>query len=963
MSRQVVYIVCAEGEEALAEQLANPLTDAGYVVAHNGTIAIGESRLNEAEKAVSSGAPIILCATARAIGSGWSHRIVSAAQSSSVERVFVVQMERQAYVGLLALDGRTARYCDDPKQAIDELLESLARNFPPVLHPDLRAGPKLISREVIDPDRQFLDQVTELTIFDINALDQFRAELRAEVSVRYPPTMTAWDFLSQESLWIDGKLTLTGALLFAKNPAAACPASMVKCTRYNGDDRTAPREIVTLDGTVPSQIIAARQFVADRVSIGEAPRPDQAQLSTVHAYPMIAVREIIANALVHRDYAASDACVHVRLFADRLEVSSPGTWIGRDLEPGLQYELGSLIGQSKKRNYRLAHILSFIRLVEGEGSGIPAALKSCEEALSPVPQVSLDDGFVTVVLRRRELQELRASSELTDPRAFPVQVELVTRLDVGPDATIDRRAVVRSNGGELDYLVVLRPGAPMRCIGVVDGAADAGNVDELDRHIFAPLRTRGAAELVVVHHGPDDLALRARYLERGIRVKTWTEYNNLLETGAYRRWLQGELAADRLYPQELYQPQRYRRVDRFGRAASDRSEDLAREIRDAFLSEEGRFVLVLGDAGFGKSFLVRHLAYQLLSDERSLTPIIISLRDRDKRQSIDEMASAAMLPSRATFQVDRFRHSLEAGTLALLVDGYDEFAVKVGYANAAAQLRTFTEALRGRAKIMLTTRPSHFRSTDDITASLFDDVRTVHQGRVYQLEPFDPDQQRNFLRQWFDLAGQQSPDQLAAQWMGALAAVENLPELARTPRMLTFVVEELSLSALEQAADQGAMTAASLYQALVTRWLTAETQKIDPYSPGTITQQQRQDLLEELALHLWRTGERDVTEGALQHAVRAGLDLPRLQLTLDQAAQEIGGRTLLQVDAGRWRFVHQSVWEFLLARRLARVLSSGQHDDVLGEAQLTGLTIRFLRDLEPEATAAWAKRVVHDEQP
>jgi hypothetical protein len=59
----------------------------------------------------------------------------------------------------------------------------------------------------------------------------------------------------------------------------------------------------------------------------------------------------------------------------------------------------------------------------------------------------------------------------------------------------------------------------------------------------------------------------------------------------------------------------------------------------------------------------------------------------------------------------------------------------------------------------------------------------------------------------------------------------------------------------------------------------------------------------------------------------------------------------------RWRFAHQSVWEFLLASRLAGLLRAGRGDELLGEAQLTGLTIRFLRDLAPGEAAAWAARV------
>lgn len=548
---------------------------------------------------------------------------------------------------------------------------------------------------------------------------------------------------------------------------------------------------------------------------------------------------------------------------------------------------------------------------------------------------------------------------------FADQVETVTRLDLGSGSDRDAAEsaiVVKSMAGDggrrLHYLLAFQSGAPLRCVGIVDDQVDQAIVDEIDTRIFSPLRSRGVIDQVIVHHGRDDPVLRASCRERRIYVKTWTEYNNLLELGTYRFWLRRELDGDRLYPQKLYQAQRFRDIDRFGRADTSVRQNLLDEVYSAVLDEDARFVLVLGDAGYGKSFLVRRLAYRLIENhDAGLMPIVIYLRDRDKRQSLDEMVSAALLQSRAQFQIDRFQRSLEAGSLALLIDGYDEFAVRVGYANAAAQLGTFTDALRGRAKLMLTTRPSHFRSTDEVTTSLFDSLRNAHLGRVYQLEPFDSDQQRAFLVRWFELAGTPGPDRLADEWMRALSDVDNLPELARTPRMLSFIVEDLSLEELQSAASEGTVTAAELYQKLLTHWLSTETLKIDPDAPGTIAPDKRQELLEELALRLWRTGERDVTEDALQQTARSVLDLPRLELTLDQAAQEAGGRTLLQVDAKRWRFAHQSVWEYLLARRLAALLRAQRDDDLMGEAQLTGLTIRFLRDLAPDEAATWARRI------
>jgi 3',5'-cyclic AMP phosphodiesterase CpdA len=532
---------------------------------------------------------------------------------------------------------------------------------------------------------------------------------------------------------------------------------------------------------------------------------------------------------------------------------------------------------------------------------------------------------------------------------FIEQVEFVTRLDVG-DAAIDRR---HKGDPALDYLVVTRSATPRRYIGILDGRLDEETLNRFDELIFDSLRDRGGTDLLLVYRGAEDPQLRVEAKRRGIQLKTWTEYNDLLEPSAYTQWLRDQLETDKLYPQNLYLEQCFRDIDRWGKKSADARDNLMGEIYDKVLDDDGQFFLILGDAGFGKSFLVRRLAYQMLQNEKlTISPIVIYLRDRDKRQTIDEMVSNVLIPSRASFNADRFQHSLEAGCLALLIDGYDEFAVRVGYTNAAAQLQTFIQALKGKAKVLLTTRPNHFRSADEATSTLFESLRTVHQGRVYELEPFDETQQQAFLTRWFEIRGDREAEATARTWMDALGAVDNLPELAKTPRMLSFMVEDLKLAEIQDAAARGKVTAADLYQRLITRWLTGEAEKIDPDDERAISAEKRQHLLEELALELWQAGERDVSEQSL-HKVARTLDLPRFEMTMDQAAQLIGGRTLLQAGTGRWRFAHQSVWEFLLAKRLARALREQRDPQLLGEAELTSLTIRFLRDLAPVEAVQW----------
>lgn len=130
MQRQVL-IAHAEGEEALAEKLAGPIRAAGYEVVHRGTVLVGESVMAEASKALNAGAAVVLCATIRAIGTGWAHLLVNAARHSHGRaRVFVVEMEKGVYVQALSFDEAVAQHWQDPEQATRELVAALKKYYP-----------------------------------------------------------------------------------------------------------------------------------------------------------------------------------------------------------------------------------------------------------------------------------------------------------------------------------------------------------------------------------------------------------------------------------------------------------------------------------------------------------------------------------------------------------------------------------------------------------------------------------------------------------------------------------------------------------------------------------------------------------------------------------------------------------------------------------------------------------------
>jgi NACHT domain len=219
---------------------------------------------------------------------------------------------------------------------------------------------------------------------------------------------------------------------------------------------------------------------------------------------------------------------------------------------------------------------------------------------------------------------------------------------------------------------------------------------------------------------------------------------------------------------------------------------------------------------------VRKLAERPLNGGSGLMPVLVKLRDWEKNHSVVEMVSQTVVPHGVGFELRRFQRMFDSGRLVLLIDGYDEFAIRVGYERAADQLSTFLQAMQERSKVLLTSRPSHFHTREQAVSAVFHDVLSHTRHHVYQLLPFEQDEQRRFLTKWFQIAGERDPPTHASRWMTALAAVDRLPELAQTPRMLSFMVSELRIEEIEQTGrGGGAMTAALLYERLIDEWLLA----------------------------------------------------------------------------------------------------------------------------------------------
>jgi hypothetical protein len=186
--RWQVLIAHAEGEENLAEELATPLREFGYEVAHSGTVMVGESLVAEASRVLAGGGPVILCATAKACGTQWANRVVNAARQYDSVRVFVVQMEKDVYLQALSYDDRVASYWQDPHRALDELLMSLENHYPTKSYSTRSVGIEATSREAEDKYRELaLESCDIIDLANLPETDRRFATRQLELRRLYVP--------------------------------------------------------------------------------------------------------------------------------------------------------------------------------------------------------------------------------------------------------------------------------------------------------------------------------------------------------------------------------------------------------------------------------------------------------------------------------------------------------------------------------------------------------------------------------------------------------------------------------------------------------------------------------------------------------------------------------------------------------------------------------------------------------
>lgn len=270
------------------------------------------------------------------------------------------------------------------------------------------------------------DLVTKATFNDLDPLllEKYLNQLR---SVR--PRASYLDGPHEEVLTrlhicgADGDVlrpTLAGLLMFGKYPQEFFPQLMITFVQYYGttaEERTPRGERFVdnqrFEGPIPKLVDRAEIYVMG--AMRKASLIEGTFRRDIPEYPREALREAIANAVAHRDYSSyvRGSYIQIRMFADRLEVQSPGGLFSTVTVENIEEEHST-------RNARLMRMMEDLHIVENRGSGIKTMLQAMRAANLEPPRFNDRRSSFLVTFRNHTLMNPEAIAWLNQFTNLPL---------------------------------------------------------------------------------------------------------------------------------------------------------------------------------------------------------------------------------------------------------------------------------------------------------------------------------------------------------------------------------------------------------------------------------------------------------------------------------------------------------------------------------------------------------------
>lgn len=216
---------------------------------------------------------------------------------------------------------------------------------------------------------------------------------------------------------VDGKPTLAGVMLFGDYPQAYYPQLSVTAVVVPGTQKSETGSVgerfidnMRIDGTIVQMLNDTLNFIRRNMKVNTIIDENTGKRRDRTEYPVIAVRELVLNALIHRDYSIHTdfTPITVTMYSDRMEIENPGGLYGRMTLD----QLGKVSADT--RNPFLANALEIMGETENRYSGIPTVINAMAEANLPAPKFENDRGIFRVTLYNNIKTEVLFAQSETD---------------------------------------------------------------------------------------------------------------------------------------------------------------------------------------------------------------------------------------------------------------------------------------------------------------------------------------------------------------------------------------------------------------------------------------------------------------------------------------------------------------------------------------------------------------------
>lgn len=201
--------------------------------------------------------------------------------------------------------------------------------------------------------------------------------------------------LCQEKMTISAggglcNITNLGAVLFAKKLSdfSGLGRKAVRVISYTANDRVGGGREFTSDAGYAASFERLLDLINEKLPINE--HIGQALRVDARMYPSIAIRELVANAIIHQDFSMTGDSPMIEIFADRIEISNGG----RPLIDPLRF----IDEPPQSRNEALAAFMRRMRICEERGSGIDKVIDSVELFQLPAPDFKVTENHTKVIL-------------------------------------------------------------------------------------------------------------------------------------------------------------------------------------------------------------------------------------------------------------------------------------------------------------------------------------------------------------------------------------------------------------------------------------------------------------------------------------------------------------------------------------------------------------------------------------